>query len=128
MIRRPPRSTLFPYTTLFRSKQSKAEAQSRVRPNPVGFTNSRLEIIFGIQLRRFQYRDVSQIEADSPLYLSWLGRVGNGRRRRRIVRLRGSAECQCHQAKGWNPESHWKLAESLIINVYCPVVLRWPHT
>src|SRR3712207_6557425 len=26
MIRRPPRSTLFPYTTLFRSEESKAEA------------------------------------------------------------------------------------------------------
>src|SRR2546422_5555744 len=26
MIRRPPRSTLFPYTTLFRSKVSEAEA------------------------------------------------------------------------------------------------------
>src|SRR3712207_7198894 len=27
MIRRPPRSTLFPYTTLFRSAQTKAERQ-----------------------------------------------------------------------------------------------------
>src|SRR6266480_8063014 len=31
MIRRPPRSTLFPYTTLFRSHH----AQVRVRPGPV---------------------------------------------------------------------------------------------
>src|SRR5260370_30458090 len=30
MIRRPPRSTLFPYTTLFRSKQKTASASSRV--------------------------------------------------------------------------------------------------
>src|SRR5947208_12959207 len=30
MIRRPPRSTLFPYTTLFRSKQ-RAESQPRRR-------------------------------------------------------------------------------------------------
>src|SRR2546429_6605644 len=29
MIRRPPRSTLFPYTTLFRSAQDKAEAMLR---------------------------------------------------------------------------------------------------
>src|SRR2546422_3234911 len=28
MIRRPPRSTLFPYTTLFRSKRSSAKAPS----------------------------------------------------------------------------------------------------
>src|SRR3989449_8379959 len=30
MIRRPPRSTLFPYTTLFRSQR--AEARRRLRP------------------------------------------------------------------------------------------------
>src|SRR5688572_31096351 len=29
MIRRPPRSTLFPYTTLFRSRQVGEEVQSR---------------------------------------------------------------------------------------------------
>src|SRR3712207_8511875 len=32
MIRRPPRSTLFPYTTLFRSKARK-DAQNRLRPS-----------------------------------------------------------------------------------------------
>src|SRR3712207_8076467 len=31
MIRRPPRSTLFPYTTLFRSSQDNDEAQVDVR-------------------------------------------------------------------------------------------------
>src|SRR2546426_9249048 len=30
MIRRPPRSTLFPYTTLFRSLESRAEGQEEV--------------------------------------------------------------------------------------------------
>src|SRR5690349_23460336 len=34
MIRRPPRSTLFPYTTLFRSVGR--PARSRVRPRPAG--------------------------------------------------------------------------------------------
>jgi len=29
MIRRPPRSTLFPYTTLFRSRAKSAEALAR---------------------------------------------------------------------------------------------------
>src|SRR2546422_1187749 len=32
MIRRPPRSTLFPYTTLFRSCPTGARAGSRARP------------------------------------------------------------------------------------------------
>src|SRR5215469_18057255 len=30
MIRRPPRSTLFPYTTLFRSRQAARSGESRV--------------------------------------------------------------------------------------------------
>src|SRR5690242_21281832 len=30
MIRRPPRSTLFPYTTLFRSRQREAQRRRRV--------------------------------------------------------------------------------------------------
>src|SRR5689334_24534109 len=32
MIRRPPRSTLFPYTTLFRSKSARMTSTSRSRP------------------------------------------------------------------------------------------------
>src|SRR5258708_13125145 len=31
MIRRPPRSTLFPYTTLFRSRRSARRCRSRIR-------------------------------------------------------------------------------------------------
>src|SRR2546430_6031232 len=34
MIRRPPRSTLFPYTTLFRSDQPDAHPQPFVQPFP----------------------------------------------------------------------------------------------
>src|SRR3712207_8092885 len=35
MIRRPPRSTLFPYTTLFRSNAALAEAYATAVPHPV---------------------------------------------------------------------------------------------
>src|SRR2546428_8499729 len=38
MIRRPPRSTLFPYTTLFRSSRSKGMGRHRA----VGFSTSSL--------------------------------------------------------------------------------------
>src|SRR5258707_5261602 len=34
MIRRPPRSTLFPYTTLFRSECNLRQVRSREHPNP----------------------------------------------------------------------------------------------
>src|SRR3989454_4904688 len=39
MIRRPPRSTLFPYTTLFRSNYTKNEI-ARVNPLPAVLQNS----------------------------------------------------------------------------------------
>src|SRR3712207_9470713 len=35
MIRRPPRSTLFPYTTLFRSDRAPARARRVHRPRPL---------------------------------------------------------------------------------------------
>src|SRR5260370_31989153 len=35
MIRRPPRSTLFPYTTLFRSNRGWQPAQSRLHTNRI---------------------------------------------------------------------------------------------
>src|SRR2546429_1199005 len=34
MIRRPPRSTLFPYTTLFRSQESRGCGRNRCRGEP----------------------------------------------------------------------------------------------
>src|SRR3989442_2621520 len=43
MIRRPPRSTLFPYTTLFRS------LQARVGTKPVVFLAGRLPEVFQIR-------------------------------------------------------------------------------
>src|SRR2546430_3969679 len=41
MIRRPPRSTLFPYTTLFRSRHRRAIARAS---DPAGFNESRTEL------------------------------------------------------------------------------------
>src|SRR3712207_7905669 len=35
MIRRPPRSTLFPYTTLFRSRRCEGEVRSGLRVQPL---------------------------------------------------------------------------------------------
>src|SRR5258708_19123452 len=49
MIRRPPRSTLFPYTTLFRSRASCPESQQRPRRsrNPDGLAAD--DPLFGLQ-------------------------------------------------------------------------------
>src|SRR3954462_16041879 len=43
MIRRPPRSTLFPYTTLFRSVESNVVALNRTEMTPAPFWIGRSE-------------------------------------------------------------------------------------
>src|SRR3712207_7839667 len=50
MIRRPPRSTLFPYTTLFRSRPQRGGAEGRRRPvvrahEVAGFAASGKEVV-----------------------------------------------------------------------------------
>src|SRR3989442_3385278 len=42
MIRRPPRSTLFPYTTLFRSQIEGYQRRQRVRPGITGWAQINL--------------------------------------------------------------------------------------
>src|SRR3712207_7181808 len=44
MIRRPPRSTLFPYTTLFRSREGPADRAQEVLARTVGIVISRIEL------------------------------------------------------------------------------------
>src|SRR2546430_13608460 len=47
MIRRPPRSTLFPYTTLFRSAQTMAPGRSiyGFEPNPENYACARWTVL-----------------------------------------------------------------------------------
>src|SRR5256884_6425574 len=46
MIRRPPRSTLFPYTTLFRSIHCEAPDSPEAPDIPNGTTDSKVRIMF----------------------------------------------------------------------------------
>src|SRR3712207_5945455 len=49
MIRRPPRSTLFPYATLFRSLRTLAAAgETAVVLFPVGFVSDHVEVIWDL--------------------------------------------------------------------------------
>src|SRR2546422_7025844 len=52
MIRRPPRSTLFPYTTLFRSGAALGPANNRTRRKPASIIRIRWKITAG------RYNDV----------------------------------------------------------------------
>src|SRR2546422_5254561 len=49
MIRRPPRSTLFPYTTLFRSRRAIDQYESALRLDP-GFTPALARVAVGYGL------------------------------------------------------------------------------
>src|SRR2546430_12099979 len=51
MIRRPPRSTLFPYTTLFRSRTRLFAASSLYRSAPVGVVGQ-LDFVNAVALDR----------------------------------------------------------------------------
>src|SRR2546426_4637241 len=76
MIRRPPRSTLFPYTTLFRSLQGVALALQRLaaldevlqacRPRRLGHLDARRAGVEQIDrlVRQLPARDVAVREAD----------------------------------------------------------------
>src|SRR3989442_10114629 len=55
MIRRPPRSTLFPYTTLFRSDElAKARVAMEIRENKPTFA------VFGIARQAMQHSERSE--------------------------------------------------------------------
>src|SRR3712207_6956118 len=75
MIRRPPRSTLFPYTTLFRSQPDRNVKSSRPQQSEVLSLIARL---------------LSEIQTQAELYLA--GAVGGGRAAERHERRRRSEE------------------------------------
>src|SRR5437762_14073653 len=62
MLRRPPRSTLFPYTTLFRSRGVGASVRSETRRAPRGLSRARC---LGADARSEEHTS----ELQSPMYL-----------------------------------------------------------
>src|SRR3712207_6903656 len=63
MIRRPPRSTLFPYTTLFRSAESRIGLRDLVEANEASGRWERRRL----RLRRDRYRDLHREQAERDL-------------------------------------------------------------
>src|SRR3712207_8965985 len=74
MIRRPPRSTLFPYTTLFRSNGRTPLPLPRVAPHDFAFTAGRLWDK-GKNLRTL---DLAAAELPVPLYMAGPTQGPNG--------------------------------------------------
>src|SRR2546430_15690068 len=67
MIRRPPRSTLFPYTTLFRSRALTEPANLGYIKNVLGLTEL---VIPGEESRNKQLREIQQLLASAPIVIS----------------------------------------------------------
>src|SRR3712207_7068612 len=65
MIRLPPRSTLFPYTTLFRSEQLRAPGQRRREP-PVRLHHGQGEVELGGGVGRIDQRQLHLAQARGP--------------------------------------------------------------
>src|SRR2546422_4864229 len=59
MIRRPPRSTLFPYTTLFRSEQNVADILLQVENLDAAY--GAVQVVWGVSLRVEQGKVISLI-------------------------------------------------------------------
>src|SRR5437764_10875759 len=69
MIRRPPRSTLFPYTTLFRSlfaDLAKASQEIDIDPGAIGFASG--DIMYGGDMTEWRSEEHTS-ELQSPMYL-----------------------------------------------------------
>src|SRR2546427_4934305 len=67
MIRRPPRSTLFPYTTLFRSLDEGRDRRHRLSPsqNPEGSPANRLPTPRAVRVRSEEH--TSELQSQSNL-------------------------------------------------------------
>src|SRR5258705_6204727 len=85
MIRRPPRSTLFPYTTLFRSG-APSEAPAPVRPPPGPPTGARHLPDEGHGLRRPLHAAALHVDRPRPVGGPGGGRTGD----RKSTRLNSS--------------------------------------
>src|SRR2546430_14793467 len=75
MIRRPPRSTLFPYTTLFRSRALVEPANLGYIKNVLGLSEL---VIPGEDSRNKQLREIQQLLASAPIVLPMNGDVSRG--------------------------------------------------
>src|SRR5258708_31992840 len=67
MIRRPPRSTLFPYTTLFRSSPHLEPVRAALRE--IGFSSAIETVEYGLQKDRSRRSEEHTSELQSPDHL-----------------------------------------------------------
>src|SRR5690348_17622226 len=66
MIRRPPRSTLFPYTTLFRSTKPARVPPGGFRCKRLSHYSSSLRLAARLRFARFTHRKCTQVRHSRP--------------------------------------------------------------
>src|SRR2546430_13686394 len=86
MIRRPPRSTLFPYTTLFRSRPSLAAAVHAVDPDLPLTEVQTMEQIVGERMDRSE-EHTSELQSQSNLVCRLLLEKKKNLRKLRLMLL-----------------------------------------
>src|SRR2546430_9228739 len=101
MIRRPPRSTLFPYTTLFRSHRagrgSKLAVLSRLRPSAKSFRVQSLPR-FPDRIDRRSEEHTSELQSQSNLVCRLLLEKKNNEVRTALLRPRPFGTTRDHSA------------------------------
>src|SRR5256885_14309381 len=94
MIRRPPRSTLFPYTTLFRSVRKREQRLAIVDPDAddTGEHRGNAAVLDGVVLAVDVEADIGSVDRSARRIDARLGGrpVGQGDRDRKSTRLNSS--------------------------------------
>src|SRR3989449_10857223 len=108
MIRRPPRSTLFPYTTLFRSQLELVEAKRPPGLERVGVHPRRSRIVIALALLQ-DALELGQIAPRAPLTGGGRG-IGEQQSGRPGRATRGGA-APPHAARGRHPQGAWGRAQ-----------------
>src|SRR5256885_9812692 len=129
MIRRPPRSTLFPYTTLFRSRIIKLASVGSL-----GFRRGRFRIAFVIarlgrtppRLGRWR----RGVERDGFRSGRLIDRLGSPHLRRSLLRerkrnRRKNQRC-LHETNGASPRPHFAVAKATFVTPASLQMFRTP--
>src|SRR2546427_7437353 len=89
MIRRPPRSTLFPYTTLFRS--ARYDDETGEAPIPTGYS----EVVFGELFRASGWKREEVVVSNKLWWEFWPEQSAAGRSEEHTSELQSQSNLVC---------------------------------
>src|SRR3712207_8125313 len=116
MIRRPPRSTLFPYTTLFRSVGAESDPNSHGRQMPSHWGHKRLNIVSQSSPTGTQFLQAVGC-AEASYRASLIGELKD-----KVVGFRGDEVVYCSAGDGTTSEGEFWEALNTASNLKLPVL------